>query len=30
MPVYTSETTMDYCYDIHLEEEDYTIGKKLI
>lgn len=29
MPVYTSETTMEHCYDIHLEEEDYTIGKVL-
>ena len=29
MPVYISETTIDYCYDIHLEEEDYTIGKVL-
>ena len=27
MPVYTSETTIEHCYDIHLEEEDYTIGK---
>jgi DNA-directed RNA polymerase alpha subunit len=24
-----SETTMDYCFDIILEEEDYTIGKVL-
>jgi len=29
MPILTSETTMDYCYDIQLEEEDYTIGKVL-
>ena len=29
MPILTSDTTMDYCYDIHLEEEDYTIGKVL-
>jgi len=25
--ILTSETTMDYCYDIHLEDEDYTLGK---
>ena len=25
--ILTSETTMDYCYDIHLEDEDYTMGK---
>ena len=29
MPILMSETTMDYCYDIQLEEEDYTIGKVL-
>lgn len=29
MPIYTSETTIDHCYDIHLENEDYTIGKVL-
>ena len=29
MPVYISETTMDHCYDIHLEGEDYTMGKIL-
>ena len=25
--ILTSETTMDHCYDIHLEDEDYTLGK---
>lgn len=29
MPVFTSETTMENCYDVHLEDEDYTIGKVL-
>jgi DNA-directed RNA polymerase subunit L/DNA-directed RNA polymerase alpha subunit len=29
MPVLTSDTTMDYCYDIQLEDEDYTVGKVL-
>lgn len=29
MPIYISETTMDHCYDIHLEGEDYTMGKIL-
>lgn len=29
MPILTSETTMDNCFDIQLEEEDYTIGKVL-
>ena len=29
LPVYISETTMDHCYDIHLEGEDYTVGKIL-
>lgn len=29
LSVLTSETTMDHCYDIKLEEEDYTIGKVL-
>tara|TARA_B110000483_G_C18202940_1_gene546121 strand:- start:3962 stop:5071 length:1110 start_codon:yes stop_codon:yes gene_type:complete len=24
-----SETSMDYCYDIYLEDEDYTMGKVL-
>ncbi len=27
MTIVTSETTIDYCYDIYLEDEDYTIGK---
>lgn len=27
--ILTSETTMDYCYDVTLENEDYTIGKVL-
>ena len=27
VPIERSETTMDYCYDITLEEEDYTMGK---
>lgn len=27
--IYISETTIDYCYDIILENEDYTIGKVL-
>ena len=27
LPVYTSETTIQNSYDIHLEDEDYTIGK---
>ncbi len=25
--ILNSETTMDNCYDIHLEDEDYTVGK---
>lgn len=29
LPVFMSETTMDNCFDIHLENEDYTIGKIL-
>ena len=29
MPVFTSETTMENCYDVHLEDEDYTVGKVL-
>jgi DNA-directed RNA polymerase II subunit RPB3 len=29
LSVLTSETSMDHCYDIKLEEEDYTIGKVL-
>ena len=29
MPVFTSETTMENFYDVHLEDEDYTIGKVL-
>lgn len=29
LPVFISETTMDHCFDIHLENEDYTIGKIL-
>lgn len=29
MPVFTSETTMESCYDVHLEDEDYTVGKVL-
>ena len=29
IPIDRSETTMDYCYDITLEDEDYTIGKVL-
>ena len=27
--ILTSETTMDYCYDIILKNEDYTVGKVL-
>ena len=27
MTIVTSETTIDHCYDIYLEDEDYTIGK---
>jgi DNA-directed RNA polymerase subunit L len=27
--VLNSETTMDYCYDVILENEDYTVGKVL-
>tara|TARA_B100001287_G_scaffold275576_1_gene283570 strand:- start:19868 stop:21004 length:1137 start_codon:yes stop_codon:yes gene_type:complete len=27
MNILTSETSMDHCYDIKLEDEDYTIGK---
>ena len=29
VPILNSETTMDFCYDIILENEDYTIGKVL-
>jgi DNA-directed RNA polymerase alpha subunit/DNA-directed RNA polymerase subunit L len=29
VPINNSETTMDYCFDIILENEDYTIGKVL-
>jgi len=29
VPILRSETTMDNCYDIVLENEDYTIGKSL-
>jgi len=29
VPIHTSETTMDFCFDIILENEDYTIGKVL-
>lgn len=29
MPIFTSETTMENCYDVHLEDEDYTVGKVL-
>jgi len=29
VPIFNSETTMDSCYDIILENEDYTIGKVL-
>ena len=29
MPIFTGETTMENCFDIHLENEDYTIGKIL-
>jgi DNA-directed RNA polymerase subunit L len=29
IPIINSETTMENCYDIVLENEDYTIGKSL-
>ena len=29
VPILESETTMDHCYDVILEGEDYTIGKVL-
>jgi DNA-directed RNA polymerase alpha subunit/DNA-directed RNA polymerase subunit L len=29
VPINISETTMDFCYDIVLENEDYTVGKIL-
>lgn len=29
IPILNSETTIDFCYDITLENEDYTIGKIL-
>jgi DNA-directed RNA polymerase subunit L/DNA-directed RNA polymerase alpha subunit len=27
IPIFTSETTVENCFDIRLEEEDYTLGK---
>ena len=27
VPIFVSETTMDHCYDVLLENEDYTVGK---
>jgi DNA-directed RNA polymerase subunit L len=27
IPIHPSETTMDHCYDVILENEDYTMGK---
>jgi len=27
VPIFTSETTMEHCYDILIEGEDYTMGK---
>lgn len=27
VPIFASETTMDHCYDVLLEDEDYTVGK---
>jgi DNA-directed RNA polymerase subunit L len=27
VPIFVSETTIDNCFDIRLEEEDYTLGK---
>ena len=29
VPILNSETTMDNCFDVHLENEDYTMGKVL-
>jgi len=29
VPIHPSETTMEYCYDVVLENEDYTLGKVL-
>ena len=29
IPILNSETTIDFCFDIILENEDYTIGKVL-
>jgi len=29
VPILTSETTIEHCYDITLENEDYTLGKIL-
>jgi DNA-directed RNA polymerase alpha subunit len=29
VPIYNSETTMEHCYDILLQNEDYTLGKIL-
>jgi DNA-directed RNA polymerase subunit L/DNA-directed RNA polymerase alpha subunit len=29
LPIFNSETTMDSCYDVLLEDEDYTMGKIL-
>ena len=29
VPIFSSETTMDNCFDVILEEEDYTVGKVL-
>ena len=29
VPIFNSETTIDHCYDVLLEGEDYTIGKVL-
>jgi DNA-directed RNA polymerase alpha subunit len=29
IPIMVSETTIDFCYDVVLENEDYTIGKVL-
>ena len=29
VPIFNSETTIDHCYDVLLENEDYTVGKVL-
>ena len=29
LPIVNSETTMEHCYDVILEDEDYTVGKVL-